>query len=117
MRAKTAANSIGRDRERVTFEGPGEPVPDGEGGWTETWTPLDPPTWYVSVRPATAADTEKLVAGTIITHASHVVHGRYHPGVTTRARMICQGRVYQVASVVNDELRGREMVLVADLQS
>jgi head-tail adaptor len=117
MQKGIAANSIGQDRQLVTFEEPSGPVPDGEGGYTQTPIPLDPPTWYVRIRPATARDAEKVTAGTVITHVSHIVHGRWHPGVTTRARMHCKGHTYQITSVVNLEERDREMELVADLQS
>jgi head-tail adaptor len=118
MRGKTIAeNSIGQARHLVTFEDPGDPVPDGEGGYTATPTPLVPPTWYVRVRPATAKDAEKVTAGTVITHVSHIVHGRFHPGVTTRTRMYHKGHTYQITSVVNLDDRDREMELVADLQS
>ena len=121
MRARTSGaavvESIGRDQQLVTFEDPGDPVPDGEGGYTQTPVPLSPATWYVRIRPATAKDAERLTAGTVLTHVSHVVHGRYHPGVTTRSRMLWKGHTYQITSVVNDESRGREMELVADLQS
>jgi head-tail adaptor len=117
MRTPPAAHRIGTDEHLVRFEDPGPPVPDGEGGYTETWTPLDPPTWYVRVRPATAKDAERVLAGTVITHLSHLVHGRFHPGVTTRTRMIFDGATYLVTSVENLELRGREMTIVADLQA
>jgi len=117
MQTTIAPNSIGRDSQLVTFEGPGDPVPDGEGGYTQAWTPLAPPTWYVRIRPATARDAEKVTAGTVITHVSHIVHGRFHPGVTTRTRMLFKGHIYQITSVVNLEERDREMELVADLQS
>jgi head-tail adaptor len=118
MRSSTAApNSIGQTQQLVTFEDPGTPVPDGEGGYTATAVPLSPATWYVRMRPATAKDAERVLAGTVITHVSHLVHGRYHPGVTTRSRMIHNGKTYQITSVVNVDERDREMELVADLQS
>ena len=117
MRTHVAPNSIGQLRHLATFEAPGDPIPDGEGGYTQDWTPLDPPTWHVRIRPATARDAEKVTAGTVITHVSHIVHGRFHPGVTTRTRMLFNGHTYQVTSVVNLEARNREMELVADLQS
>lgn len=110
-------NSIGKTEHLVTFEDPGEPQPDGEGGYTETPVPLSPPTWYVRIRPATPKDAERLIAGTVITHVSHLVHGRFHPGVTTRTRMHADGHVYQITSVGNVDGRGLEMELVADLQS
>jgi len=115
--SKTTANSIGAARHLVTFEDPGDPVPDGEGGYTATPVPLDPPTWKVRIRPATARDAEKVTAGTVITHVSHIVHGRFHPGVSTRSRMLFKGHTYQVTSVINLDERDREMELVADLQS
>ena len=118
MRSSTIApNSIGKAEHLVTFEDPGDPVPDHEGGYTATPVPLTPPTWKVRIRPATAKDAERVTAGTVLTHVSHIVHGRYHPGVTTRSRMLFKGHVYQVTSVINLDERDREMELVADLQS
>jgi head-tail adaptor len=117
MRTKTRPHAIGRDEHLVTFEAPGLPVSDGEGGFTQAWTPLEPPTWYVRIRPATARDAEQTTAGTIITHVSHFVHGRFHPGVTTQARMVYAGKTYQITNVENLDLAGVEMELVADLQT
>lgn len=115
MLTKSPANAIGQDRERVTFETPGALVPDGDGGFIEDWEPLSPPTWFVRIRPATARDAERAAAGTILTHVSHVIHGRFHPQVTTQCRMTDHlGHVYQVTSVVSVEHRDREMELVAD---
>jgi len=73
--------------------------------------------WMVSIAPAAPQDLERFTAGTVITHVSHLVHGRYHPGVTTRTRMTANGHVYQITSVGNLDARGLEMELVADLQS
>ena len=118
MRTRTPANSIGQTQHLVTFEDPGVPVSDGRGGYTYAWTPLTPALWYVRIRPATARDAERAIAGTVITHVSHVVHGRYHPGVTTTSRMTTpDGRVYQITSAINLDERDEEMELVADLQT
>jgi head-tail adaptor len=116
MQTRYPPASIGEDRHLVTFDAPGAAVPDGEGGFTRVPAPLAPPTWYVRIRPATARDVERAMAGTIITHRSHVIHGRYHPGVTLAARMHFEGRTYQVTSVINIDERDREMELIADLQ-
>jgi len=107
----------GERRHIVTFETPGDPVRDGEGGFTYTWTSLTPAGWYVSIRPATARDAEAALAGTLITHVSHVVTGDYHPGVTTGTRMVFNGQVYEVTSAIDDDARGITMTLVADLQT
>ena len=116
MQTRYPPASIGQDRHLVTFESPGDAVPDAEGGFTRAWAPLEPSTWYVRIRPATAGDAERALAGTLITHRSFVVHGRYHPGVTLAARMLFEGKTYQVTSVLNRDERDREMDLVVDLQ-
>jgi hypothetical protein len=112
------ATTRGQRRDLVTFEAPGNPVPDGHGGYSYTWTPLTPNGWYVRLRPATARDAERVTAGTVLTHVSYLVNGDYHPGVTTQARMTdAAGRVYQVTSAIDVDHRGDEMELVADLQT
>jgi len=110
------ATTRGARRELVTFEGPSR-APDGHGGYTETWAALAPSPWYVRLQPATARDAERLTAGTVLTHVSYLVHGDWHPAVTTQARMIdSAGRIYQITSAIDLEHRGLEMELVADLQ-
>lgn len=117
MRTRTLPASIGQDRDLVTVEAPGPAIPDGEGGYTYTWTQLSPPTWYVRLRPATARDAEQLTAGTVLTHVSYIIHGRYHPGVTTACRLIdADGEIYQVTSVIDLDHRGTELEVVADRQ-
>ena len=81
---------IGDYRHLVLLQSPGSPVPDGDGGWTETWSDLSPSTWHVSIEPATARDLERVSAGTVMSTASHIVKGRYHPGVTTKTRISIQ---------------------------
>jgi len=105
----------GAQRHLVTFENPGPPVPDGEGGYTSTWTPTSPASWWVSLRPASAKELG--MAGTVLTHASHLVEGDYHPGVTTQTRLVFEGHIYQITSVINVDLRNVQMQLVADLQT
>lgn len=121
MQTTIGANAIGRDDQLVTFENPDPPVADGEGGYTQTWTALVPATWYVRIRPASARDAERVTAGTVVTHLSHVIHGRSHPGVSTLTRMVWRDpsgvlRTFQITSVATDA-RDREMELVADLQA
>jgi len=114
MRTKVAPNSIGRTEHLVTFENPGPAIPDGEGGYTESWTPVT--IWFVRIRPATPKDAEAAVAGTVITHLSHVVHGRFHSQISTKSRMVFNGRTYQITSVSPIDGRDFEMELIADLQ-
>ena len=116
MQTRTPPPAIGQYRHLVTFETPGPAVPDGDGGFTRVWAPLAPASWKVSISPATAGDAEHALAGTVLTHRSSVVRGRYHAGVTLAARMLFEGRTYAVVSLINLAERDREMVLVVDLQ-
>jgi len=104
---------------RVTLQNPGEPIPDGSGGYTEGWTDLNPPTLDVRISPATAADLERVAAGTITASASHLIVGPFHPDVTTRTRLLFTdihgaSHTYQVTGVSNRELRDAEMTLVCE---
>lgn len=103
---------IGSYRHRVTVEGPGDPVPDGDGGYTEGYGPLDPGTWDCSIAPATTKDLEQVAGGTVISQATHIVKGRYHRGLTTRARLVFKGRVLNVVHVANREERDIESILI-----
>lgn len=105
--------SIGAYRHRVLFQAPGPAVPDGDGGYTQTWSDLAPGAWMVSIEPATARDLERVAAGTVLSTASHVVKGRYHDGVTTKTRMVFAGRTFAITGVANVEERGITMELVA----
>ena len=115
MITKLPKPSIGQYRFLVLVEAPGSLVPDGDGGWIETWEPLAPPTWKVGIRPATSRDAERAAAGTIVTHQSHVIRGRFHPQVTTETRITDhEGHVYQVTSVNNLDHMNTELELIAD---
>ena len=110
--------AIGATAHLVTFEEPGPPIPDGHGGFTYAWPALAPASWYVQIQPANAATAERVAAGTILTHNAIVVRGANHPGLTSRCRMRdALGRVYAVISVVNVDLLGRQMEVIADLQT
>ena len=104
----------GAYRHIVTFEAPGVLVPDGDGGYTQGWGPLDPPTWYVAIRPATARDLENSTAGTVTTTASHIVIGDYRPDVTTTTRLIHEGRQFEITGIANLEERDRTMHLFCE---
>jgi head-tail adaptor len=103
----------GDQRHLVTLEQPGDPVPDGLGGFTEAWTPLDPPTWYAAITAATARDLERLAAGsTLQTTELHLVRGDFHPGVTTETRLSFEGRAFEVQSVQDPEQRHVDLILL-----
>lgn len=105
--------TIGARLHLVLFQNPGAPVPDGDGGFTQTWTDLSPATWHVSIEPATARDLERVAAGTVLSTATHIVKGRYHPTVTTATRMIYGGRTFSITGKANLEERDIFMELIA----
>lgn len=102
--------SISDRPHRITLQNPGPPVEDVEGGYTQTWTDLDPPAVQASIEPASAEDLETVAAGTVISQASHVIRFPYHPGVTTDTRIGFNGRTFSVIGVQNREERNVETV-------
>jgi SPP1 family predicted phage head-tail adaptor len=110
------AATIGDRPHRVTFQNPGPPVPDGDGGYLQSWTDLRPPALWMKITAASAAALERVAAGTVIATATHLLTGPYHPQVTTQTRCLFDGRSFQVGNVTNREERDQEMVLVCTEQ-
>jgi SPP1 family predicted phage head-tail adaptor len=101
---------IGAMRHRITLQTPAAATPDGDGGFTETWTALA--TVWASIVPATARDLERLVAGTVQSSATHLVTIRYLAGVTTKTRVVFGTRLFSVTGMQNPEERNISLVLV-----
>jgi SPP1 family predicted phage head-tail adaptor len=101
----------GQKRHVVTLENPGPPVSDGSGGFTESWTPLSPPTMRAEIKPATARDLERVVANAVESTASHLVTMDYHRGITTETRITFGTRVFTMDGVQNPEERNITLVL------
>jgi SPP1 family predicted phage head-tail adaptor len=97
---------------RVTFQNPGPNVPDGDGGYTNSWTDLVPPALSVKIAPATQRDLERVIAGTVMSTATHIVTGPFHPQVTTKTRVLFDGRQFSVVGVADPEEGQVEMILV-----
>jgi SPP1 family predicted phage head-tail adaptor len=108
----------GRRTKVLTLESPGDPVPDGAGGYTESWTPLDPPTAWAHLDALSAADMEHLTADTITASGTFAITLPYHPGVTVQTRLTYQdpdrgARRFQVLGLRDPDEARRELVLVA----
>jgi len=97
---------------RVTLQNPGPAVPDGEGDTIPSWTDLNPPALSMKIAAATAADLERVTAGTVLATATHIVTGPFHPQITTQTRILFNGRSFSVTGVSNPEERNVELVLV-----
>jgi SPP1 family predicted phage head-tail adaptor len=86
--------------------------PDGDGGYTETWTDASPATWKVEVTPAPARDLERLTGGTTISTSTHLVTGPYRADVTTKTRLLLTAtRILQVDVRRDPDERHVELVL------
>lgn len=107
-----AATAVADRPHRVTLQNPGPAVPDGSGGSIPTWTDLNPPALSVKIKPATAADLERVAVGTVLSTATYLVTGPYHPQVTTQTRILFNGRQFSVTGVADPEERHVELVLV-----
>ena len=105
------AERIGGTRHIVRFENPGDPVPDGDGGFIEGWTPTDPPSWPMSIRPASTRDLESVASGTVVAQATHILTGRYHPQVTTESRVRFKDRLFEISDLSNIDETDLEMQL------
>jgi head-tail adaptor len=110
MKARTA---VGTHRHLVIVQGQSAPVPDGDGGFTTVWTNLVPATWRCSIEPATARDLERIATGTVISTATHIVSGRYHPQLAISSRIVFGTRVFSIVGVSDAEERHVESVAVA----
>jgi head-tail adaptor len=110
--------SSGQRRILLSLDAPGPAVPDGDGGYTQGWAPLDPPTANADVRPASARDLEGVISGTVQSTATHLITLPFHPGITTTTRVqwtdaADRPHTANVTAVVNVDERCIELVLGA----
>ena len=88
---------------------------DPEGGYTETWIALNPPTWYCSIREATARDLERISGGLTTQTATHLIRGRYHAELSKDCRIAFRNRVFDVSTVhIDDEQQATITVLAVE---
>jgi len=102
---------------RIRFENPGQPIADGDGGYTVGYAPIVD-LWYASIRPASARDFEVQAAGTITATATHIIEADFHPGVNIHTRVVklSDGRLFDVAGIANDDERDVTMALFCQEQ-
>jgi head-tail joining protein len=79
---------IGDLRQVAQLWTPAAAVPDGDGGYTQTYAPLDPAEWRCAIEVASVRAAERHFAATVTAHASYILSGRYHPGITTQTRIV-----------------------------
>jgi len=109
--------SIARRQKRLLLTAPGPAVPDGDGGYTQTETPLDPPALFGHVRPASVRDMERIAGATTLPTASHLVTVPYHPQITTETVIHLEdhpkpARLLKVVYVGNPDERNADLELI-----
>lgn len=103
---------LGVYRHRIGLSNPGAAQPDGDGGYTEVWTPCVPPQVDASIQAASATDLERLTGGTVLTTATHLVRCRFHPQITTATRITFGARTFEVQSAQNVDERDIAWLLI-----
>lgn len=107
--------SIGRRPHLVACDGLVGEVPDGDGGYTEEFLPLDPPMLHVEIRPVTGADLQQLTDGAVMATTTHTITGPWHPGITTKSRLRFGSRIFRVTGIASpDERRVEGIMLCAE---
>lgn len=112
MALHTVHVSVGERQHRVVLENPGDPVPDGNGGFTESWTPLA--ALWGRVVPASEADLRSVVAGTVTALLPYLVVVPFVAGVTTETRISYHGRTFVVQAVRNVDERDIRLEIIAE---
>lgn len=84
-------------RHRVRLEGPPATAPDGLGGGAEAW-PLVEELW-AHVQPLNA--TERYRQHQEQHAVTHRVTIRYRTGVSTKQRLVFDGRVLEIMGIIN----------------
>lgn len=109
------ATPIYRRPHRVRLDGPlGPPIPDGEGGSTQPRGDLHPPMVYAEIHRASAADLERVTAGTAITTATHLITMPYHPEVTTDTQIYFGSHLFYVRDVQDPDFRHVETICICE---
>lgn len=104
--------SVAKRPHRVTLQDPGPPVADGDGGVTQTWADLVPPAMDAEIKTASAADLERVAAGTVLATATHIVTMPYHPQLKTSSRIVHNGRFFSVTGVADPDERHVETIAI-----
>lgn len=97
--------TAGMLRHTVAFENP-PAVNDGQGGFEGAWTPI---ATAAAVRGALkpASGNERYFAGQLESPITHHFYTRYRTDITSKARMVYEGRLFQVRAILDIEERKR----------
>jgi len=105
--------TIGQRRHLVSVDNPSR-VPDGDGGFSETFSSASPATMWARIEPATASNVERLVGNTVEGKITHLVTMLYHSGVGMTTRLTHEGRYLFVRGMQNVDEIDRQLVLACE---
>lgn len=107
-----AAPTVAARPHRIFLQRPGPIIDTPDGGWEQTWIDLAPPRMFSKIESASAVDLERVFAdSTIISTASHVLKLPYHAQLTTKVRIIFDGRTFAVTGVSTTDERKAESII------
>jgi head-tail adaptor len=112
-----ALRTRGQRRHEVLLENPVR-VADGDGGYTESWVPCDPPRMMAAIESASTGDLERLTGATILATAPFLIVMDFHAdvGMQTRITKLYDARgprVFEVAGLQNPADRDLELAIAA----
>ena len=111
---RLSTNTVSKRPHRIWLQRHGPPMPDGDGGYTQTWIDLVPPNPWAAIQDATEENREQLVAGGVQTRATHVITLPFQPNVTEQARVLFNARTFYIAGVQITDERDQELVLAVE---
>lgn len=89
-------------RDRIIIQRLGNPVSDGEGGFTETWSTVA--TVWAGIRPMRASQIVEYKSLNV--HATHLVEVRGEVDIQETDQMLFGSRVFEVLTVENEREEG-----------
>lgn len=87
-------------------------TPDADGGFVETWTTANQ-LWAEFDVPS-ASNVERVIGGELQTAVNYVVRSYYDARATTEARLLSDGRIYDIVGVrdIDDRHQWMELAVV-----
>ncbi len=98
----------GRRRKLVTIQEPVEGIQDAFGQPAVTWRTVCQP--WAAIEPFSGA--ERFTAGQVRAEVTHRLTILYRTGITPRCRITFDGRMLQIATIINPEERDKELELL-----
>jgi head-tail adaptor len=84
---------VGLRQVRVQLQNPGPNVPDGDGGYTQTWNDCAPPFLFAHIEtPVSHSADEEQAANAVTTIVRRIVNLPFHPQVSTHTRILFTDR-------------------------